>query len=117
MAWEKKPIDKMEMMHLLGIIYARTSAGFGKVGLLTLIKEEGKPTVRGKCDIIVKALVRSKLLLYEGNAKYRRYRWNMKEYGPVSIPIAEMMILETEYQRRVYERERRARRRQLKKAV
>lgn len=111
MAWEKRTIDKMEMMHLLGLIYARTAAGFGKVGLLKLIKEEGKPTLRGKCDIIVKALVRSGLLLYEGNAKYRRYKWNMKEYGPVSIPIAEMMVLETEYQKRVYERERRERRR------
>jgi hypothetical protein len=92
MAWEKKKIDKMEMMHLLGIIYARTSAGFGKVGLLKLIKEEGKPTLRGKCDIIVKALVRSGLLIYEGNAKYRRYKWNLKDYGPPSLVLVDLII-------------------------
>lgn len=94
--WEKRQIDKMEMFHLLGLIYARTAAGFGKVALQKLIFEEAKPTVRVKAVALSKALTASGLLIYEERGrKGRRYRWNMKQWGAVSIPIAEAMIYET----------------------
>jgi hypothetical protein len=98
MAWVKKPIDRMEMMHLLGLVYARTAPGFGKVALEKLIKDEAKPTVRAKARCVLLALTQSGLLLYCKEKKNREYRWNMKEWGPVSLLVADAMIAETEAQ-------------------
>ena len=97
MTWEKKPIDKMEMLSLLGLLYAHTAMGYGKVGLRSLIETYGKPTVRPKRNFIIKALVRTKVLLYEGKqGRARVYKWNLKDYGAPSITIAEMLISESE---------------------
>lgn len=101
MAWQKKPIDRMEMMHILGLIYAHTAPGFGKVALEQMIHKEGGKTIKGKASRIVRALTRSGLLTYCGGRKARHYKWNMKDYGPVSLPIADAMIIETEYQMRM----------------
>lgn len=101
MAWQKKPIDRMEMMHILGLIYAHTAPGFGKVALEQMIHKEGGKTIKGKASRIVRALTRSGLLMYCGGRKARYYKWNMKDYGPVSLPIADAMIVETEYQMRM----------------
>lgn len=110
MRWNKRIIDRMEMLHLLGMIYAQTSVGFGKVTLRKLIREQGKPSVQGKENDIVKALSTSGLLLYEGNGRARRFRWNFKDFGAVSLPIADMMIHETENQVRIRARESQRRR-------
>ena len=42
--WPKKPIDRMDMMHILGLVYAKTAAGFG-MGEVRLYDEykEGFP--------------------------------------------------------------------------
>lgn len=111
--WEKKKIDRMEMLHILGIIYGKTAVGFGKGGLARIIQTESKPTVKNKYTFVLKALVRQKLILKEGKVgRGRSYRWNLKEYGPPSIPVAQMMIAETEHQIRMDA----ARKRELKKA-
>lgn len=97
MAWEKKPIDRMEMLSLLGLLYAHTAMGYGKVGLRSLMETYGKPTVRPKRNFIIKALMRTKVLLYEGKqGKARVYKWNLKDYGAPSMLIAEMLISESE---------------------
>lgn len=97
MAWEKKPINKMEMLNLLGEIYARTAVGFGKVGLRKLIEDNGKPSVRPKRNFIIKAIVNTGVLMYEGKqGKARAYRWNLKDYGAPSLTIAQMLIYEAE---------------------
>lgn len=103
--WNKREINRMEMLHLLGMIYAQTSVGFGKVTLRKLIREKGKPSVQGKENDIAKALITSGLLLYEGNGRARRFRWNFKDFGAASLPIADMMIHETENQVRIRARE------------
>lgn len=100
--WEKKPIDRMEMMHILGIIYGKTASRLVNGGLARLIKTEGKPTVTVKYTFILKALVRKKIIIPDGKVGRRRaYRWNLKQYGPVSLPIADMIITETEEQIRM----------------
>ena len=97
MAWDKKPIDKMEMLSLLGLLYAHTAMGYGKVGLRSLIETYGKPTVRPKRNFISKALVRTKVLLYEGKqGRARVYKWNLKEWGPPSLLVADAMIVQTD---------------------
>lgn len=96
MAWAKKPIGRMEMLHLLGIIYAQTIVGFGKVALEKLIREKGKPTVKGKAEAIRTTLPRCGVLIYEKNGKGRRYKWNMQEWGPVSLQVADAVIVATE---------------------
>lgn len=97
--WKKKPIDRMEMMKILGLIYVQTSAGFGKMGLAKFIFDNAGPTVKPKYAYITKALVRTELLTKSGNVgRGIAYRWNIKKYGPVSLPIADMVIAETEYQ-------------------
>ena len=97
MAWEKKPIDRMEMLSLLGLLYAHTAAGYGRVGLRQLIETYGKPTVKPKRNFIIKALLSTQVLLYEGKqGKARTYKWNLKDYGAPSMLIAEMLISESE---------------------
>ena len=105
MAWEKIPMDKMEMMHLLGLVYAKTAVGFGKVGLVELIRKEAKKTIRPKRNFIVKAFVRSGLLEPAGLGKAQGYKWNLKEFGPPSLLVAEMMICATEDEVRKKRRE------------
>ena len=98
----KKPIDKMEMLHILGLIYARTASGLAKGGLARMIQTESKPTVKAKYTFVLKALVRQSVLFKEGKVgRGRSYRWNLKEYGPPSIPLAQMVIAETEHQIRM----------------
>ena len=94
--WQKKPIDRMEMLHLLGLIYGRTAAGFGKVALEKMIRSEGRPTVRAKAMMVRKAITSSGLLMYRSKGRNRMYRWNLKEWGPPSLLVADAMIVQTE---------------------
>ena len=97
--WEKKPIDRMEMLHLLGVIYGKTGGRFEKVGLRRLIYEQGKPTVRPKVNFIIKALTRTGMLLVQGEkGRGRAYKWNLEKFGPVTLAMAENVIKETERQ-------------------
>jgi hypothetical protein len=92
--WQKKPIDRMEMLHLLGLIYGKTGGRFERVGLRALIQQQGKPTVRPKVNFIIKSLLRNDILLAQGVS--RAYKWNLDKYGPVTLAMAEMVIAETE---------------------
>lgn len=106
--WPKKDIDKMQMYSILAKIYVQTASGFGKVGLAQFIRQNGGPTVRTKYTFVAKALVRSGLLTKQGkHGRGIAYRWNLKDFGPVSIPIAEAMIAETENQVRIHVRTKR----------
>jgi hypothetical protein len=94
--WKKKPIDRMEMLHLLGVIYGKTGGRFEKVGLRRLIDERGKPTIRPKVNFIIKALIRTEILFVQGNkGRSRAYKWNLSKYGPVTLALADMVIAET----------------------
>ena len=116
--WAKREIDKIEMFHLLIKIYGMTAAGFGKVALQKLILEEAGLSVRSKASALTKALTTSGLLIYEGyGRKSRRYKWNLKEWGAVSIPIAEAMIHETRRQQSVMQNEYHKRRRRRLKSL
>lgn len=100
--WPKKEIDKMEMFQMLGKIYVQTVTGFGKMGLSQFIRQNGGPTVRTKYNFMARALVRSGLLTKKGKTgRGIAYKWNIKDFGPVSIPIAQAMIYETENQIRL----------------
>jgi hypothetical protein len=92
--WQKKPIDRMEMLHLLGLIYGKTGGRFERVGLRALIQQQGKPTVRPKVNFIIKSLLRNDILLAQGVS--RAYKWNLDKYGPVTLAMAEKVIAETE---------------------
>lgn len=94
--WKKKPIDRMEMLHILGLIYGKTGGRFEKVGLRRLIDEQGKPTIRPKVNFIIKALIRTEMLLVQGEkGRGRAYKWNLKKYGPVTLAMADKVIEET----------------------
>ena len=94
--WQKKPIDRMEMLHLLGLIYGKTGGRFERVGLRTLIQQQGKPTVRPKVNFIIKSLLRNDILLAQGaQGVSRAYKWNLDKYGPVTLAMADMVIAET----------------------
>jgi hypothetical protein len=95
--WQKKPIDRMEMLHLLGLIYGKTGGRFERVGLRALIQQQGKPTVRPKVNFIIKSLLRNDILLAQGaQGVSRAYKWNLDKYGPVTLAMAEKVIAETE---------------------
>ena len=97
--WQKKEIDRMEMMHILGLIYAKTSVGYGRIGLCRFIRKEGKSTIRCKYTFVARALIKSGLLIYKGSQGVDRvYHWNFKDFGPISLQIADMIIKETAVQ-------------------
>lgn len=89
------PMDRMEMYDLLAKIYLKTCIRFEHIGIVSLIKEQGGTTIRGKKLCISAALSLMGLLLTEGKTRGVRYKWNMKKYGPVSLAIADMVIEET----------------------
>ena len=94
--WQQKPIDRMEMLHILGLIYGKTGGRFNKVGLRRLIYEQGKPTVRPKVNFIIKALTRTGMLLVQGEpGRGRAYKWNLEKFGPVNLAMADRVIEET----------------------
>lgn len=104
--WQKKPIDRMEMLHLLGVIYGKTGGRFNKVGLRRLVEEQGKPTVRPKVNFIIKALIRTETLLVQGErGRNRAYKWNLQKVGPVTLAMADRMIEETARQSRIRAKE------------
>lgn len=109
--WEKKPIDRMEMMHLLGLIYGKTGGRFEKVGLHRLIAECGKPTVKTKYHRIIKALTNTGMLLVQGEqGRNRAYKWNLQKFGPATLLLADKVIQEADNQARIIAREKRKRR-------
>ena len=94
MPWKKNEINKLEMMHFLGVLYANTAVGYKKIGLQTLIETQARPTIIVKCRPITKAILNSGLLLKQGYGRSLSYKWN-KESGVPSIPMAEMLIDKT----------------------
>ena len=108
--WPKKEIDRMEMLHILGLIYANTAVGYGRIGLCRFIRKEAKPTIRGKYTFVARAIVKVGLLTYKGSQGVDRvYHWNFKDYGPVSLEIADMIINETRNQVVLHARDKYAR--------
>ena len=107
MAYEKKEIDRKEVLTLLGRMYALTATGKGRIGLCRYIKREGGPTIVGKYTFMARAMLRIGLMIHEdGKGVATLYRWNLKRYGPPSIPMADMIIAETAEQIRIAARAR-----------
>ena len=106
MAFERKEIDRKEVLTLLGRMYALTATGKGRIGLCRYIKREGGPTIVGKYTFMARAMLRIGLFQADGNGKATTYRWNLKKHGPPSIPMADMIIAETAEQIRISGRKR-----------
>lgn len=102
MAYERKEIDRREVLTLLGRMYAQTATGKGRIGLCRYIKKEGGPSITGKYTFMSRAMLRIRLITHvDGKGVATLYRWNLKEYGPPSIPMADMIIAETAEQIRI----------------
>ena len=99
--WEKREIDRSDMLHLLCIIYGKTAAGFERISLFRIIMERGRPSVKAKVNALMAALKSSGVIIAKGYGAGKQYRWNREQFGVVSLPIAEMVIKETEEQTRV----------------
>jgi hypothetical protein len=107
MAYERKEIDRKEVLTLLGRMYALTATGKGRIGLVRYIKKGGGPTLAGKYTFMARAMLRIGLIQrVEGKGRSILYAWNMKKYGPPSIPMADMIIAETAEQVRISARAR-----------
>jgi hypothetical protein len=107
MAYERKEIDRKEVLTLLGRMYALTATGKGRIGLVRYIKKEGGPTLAGKYTFMARAMLRIGLMIHEdGKGVATLYRWNLKKYGPPSIPLADMIIAETAEQIRIAAKKR-----------
>jgi hypothetical protein len=107
MAYERKEIDRKEVLTLLGRMYALTATGKGRIGLVRYIKKEGGPTLAGKYKCMALAMLRIGLIQrVEGKGRSILYAWNMKKYGPPSIPMADMIIAETAEQIRIAAKKR-----------
>ena len=106
MAYKRKEIDRREVLTLLGKMYALTATGKGRIGLTRYIQREGGPTIVGKYTFMARAMLRIKLFKPEGKGRSTLYGWNLKDYGPPSIPMADMIIAETAEQIRIAARKR-----------
>ena len=94
MTCQKKEIDKIDMMHFLGVLYANTAVEYKKIGLQTLIETQARPTIVAKCRPITKAILKSGIVLKDGYGRKISYKWN-KDAGVPSIPMATMLIEKT----------------------
>lgn len=107
MAYERKEIDRKEVLTLLGKMYALTATGKGRIGLCRYIKKEAGPTITGKYTFMARAMLRIRLITHvDGKGVATLYRWNLKQYGPPSIPLADMIIAETAEQIRIAAKKR-----------
>lgn len=90
-----RPIDRMELLSVLGKIYAKTAGSPAKISLRGIISQ-GAPSVKAKQIPMSDALVRTGLLTRTGNqAKLYRYYWNWRKFGPPSLPMCDWIIEET----------------------
>lgn len=113
MAFEKKEIDRREMLMILGKIYAITAGRYGRIGLCRFIQKEGGETIRGRYTFLPRAMLRIGMVIPdEGKGVAVRYKWNLAKFGPPSLALAERMIFETEEQVRISAREKRYRARE-----
>ena len=107
MAFEKKEIDRREMLMILGKIYAITGGRYGRIGLCRFIQKEGGETIRRRYTFLSRAMLRIGMVIPdEGKGVAVRYKWNLAKFGPPSLALAERMIFETEDQLRISARER-----------
>lgn len=118
MGYEKRDIDRKEVLTLLGRMYAKTATGKGRIGLCRYIQREAGPTIRGKYTFMARAMLRIGLMIHEdGKGVATLYRWNLKRYGPPSIPMADMIIAETAEEIRIAARKRYSARKERMKAT
>jgi hypothetical protein len=118
MAYERKEIDRKEVLTLLGRMYALTATGKGRIGLTRYIQREGGPSIIGKYTFMARAMLRIRLITHEdGKGVATLYRWNLKKYGPPSIPMADMIIAETAEEIRIAARKRYSARKERMKAT
>lgn len=107
MAFEKKGIDRREMLMILGKIYAITGGRYGRIGLCRFIQKEGGETIRRRYTFLTRAMLRIGMVIPdEGEGKAVRYKWNLAKFGPPSLALAEKMIFEVEDQARISARDR-----------
>lgn len=107
MAFEKKEIDRREMLMILGKIYAITVGRHGRIGLCRFIQKEGGETIRRRYTFLARAMLRIRMVIPdEGKGKAVLYKWNLAKFGPPSLALAEKMIFETEDQARISARDR-----------
>ena len=87
-----KPIDRMELLIILGRIYAKTSVCYERVSLTKIIKTSKAPSVINKSGAIIGALVETGLILRKGGSSQDyAYMWNRK-FGPPSLPMVDWLI-------------------------
>ena len=89
------PIDRMELLKVLGKIYGATSGVPSRASLSGIIRAQGCPTVSAKQTPLVKALVESGLLTRTGTScNTYKYYWDWRKFGPPSLPMCDWMIEE-----------------------
>ena len=90
-----RPIDRMELLSVLGKIYAKTAGSPAKISLRGIISE-GAPSVKAKLVPLAKTLVSTGLLTRTGTqARVYQYYWNWRKFGPPSLPMCDWIIEET----------------------
>ena len=103
----------MELLSVLGKIFAKTAGSPAKISLRGTIAECGCPTVKAKQTPLCRALVQTGLLTRTGTqARVYRYYWNWRKFGPPSLPMCDWIIEEVklegrELQKRMYQSRKR----------
>ena len=87
-----KEVDRMELLIVLGRIYAKCSVYWTPLNLREIVKTNNAPTVRTKVSSLVSVLVRRQYLLRRGtNGHSYEYIWNRK-IGPPTLPMCSELI-------------------------
>ena len=109
------PIDRIELLVVLGRIYAKTSVCYEKVSLSGIIKTSNAPSVDKKRNAVLGALVETGLLFRKGGSSQNyTYMWNHK-FGPPSLPMCDWLIEQIYIVKKRRQNEQYARRTQRKK--
>lgn len=91
-----KPVDQGELFKVLGELYTKTAAAPAHIPLYSMLDKAGE-SVRKRKNIIGKTLVKIGLLqVVDERVPGKRgicyvYKWNLKQFGPPSLDMADMI--------------------------
>lgn len=95
MAFKRKEIDRVAVLRFLGGVYALTATGYGKVSLKKHVQKTAP--IKNRASDISKAMINTGLVYMQGYAAGTKYKWNLKDYGPPSLLIVDMLLNEMRY--------------------
>lgn len=97
----KKGIDKIAYLRFLGELYSLTALDYNHVSLAKICAKYRD--LKHRIPETRMALQSTGVLLTKGRAHSKKYKWNLKDFGPPSLLAVDALIHESRRLRAKYE--------------